>query len=73
MRNIYLHCSVKFRQYVCNKTNMNDIMKNFAMVIIYNKNMYVTQIEESAAYSLDQLFSDIGKNSRLAISVYAFA
>ena len=57
-----LHCSLKFRQYVCNRTNIDEIMKNYAMVIIYNKNMYVTQIEESAAYSLDQLFSDIGNN-----------
>ncbi len=57
---LFLNCSELFRNYVCNDSNINEIMQNFAKVTIYNKHMYVTRIEEVASYSLDQLFSDIG-------------
>ena len=40
--------------------NAEEIMKNFAKVTIYNKRLSVTRIEEVAAYTLDNLFSDIG-------------
>ncbi len=36
-------------------------MRNFAKVTIYNKHMHITNIEEIEAYTLDQLFSDVGK------------
>ena len=36
-------------------------MKNYAKVTIYNKHLYVTRIEEVEAYTLDQLFSDMGE------------
>ena len=36
-------------------------MKDFAKVTIYNKHLYVTRIEEVEAYTLDQLFSDMGE------------
>ncbi len=42
-------------------SNYDEIMKNFARVTIYNKRISIIRIEESEAYSLDQLFSDIGK------------
>ena len=35
-------------------------MKNFAKVVIFSKQPSVTRIEEVPAYTLDQLFSDIG-------------
>ncbi len=47
--------------YLYNSSNKDDIMKNFAQVVIYNSRLSVTRIEEEAAYSLDALFSDIGQ------------
>ncbi len=50
-------------------------MKNFAKVTIYNKHLYVTRIEEVEAYTLDQLFSDMGKKAsanKNAISIFVF-
>ncbi len=44
-------------------------MKNFAKVTIYNKHLYVTRKEEVEAYTLDQLFSDMGKQICSAIVV----
>ncbi len=38
----------------------NKMMKNFAKVTIYNERLSVTRVEEVEAYSLLQLFSDIG-------------
>ncbi len=58
---LFLNYSAEFKRYVCNKTNSEEIMKNFAKVTIFNKHMYVTKTEEVEAYSLDQLFSDIGE------------
>ncbi len=40
---------------------MDEIMQNFLKVTMYSQHMYVTRVEEVAAYTLDQLFSDIGK------------
>ncbi len=44
-----------------NPSNKQEIMKNFGQVIIYNKHLSVTRIEEVPAYTLDQLFSDMGE------------
>ena len=35
-------------------------MKNFAQVTIYNQRLSVTRIQEVEAYTLNDLFSDIG-------------
>ncbi len=56
----FFHFSEKFKNYLCNDSNMEEILKDFARVTIYNKRLSVVRIEEVAAYSLDQLFSDIG-------------
>ncbi len=45
-----------------NARNKEDIMKNFAQLIVYYKRLSITKIEEIRAYSLNQLFSDIGMN-----------
>ncbi len=47
--------------YLNNASNKEEIMKDFAQVIIYNKHLSITQIEEVEAYTLDSLFSDIGE------------
>ncbi len=41
----------------------DKVMTNFAKVTIYNERLSVTRVEEVEAYSLLQLFSDIGTNS----------
>ncbi len=51
-----------FRDYVMNARNKEDIMKNFAQLIVYYERLSITKIEEIPAYSLNQLFSDIGMN-----------
>ncbi len=53
--------STEFYDYLNNRNNSDEIMKNFAKVTIYNKRLSITKIEESPAYTLDNLFSDIGK------------
>ena len=55
------YCRVDIWNYFKNKSNKEEIMKNFAQVVIYNKHLSITNIEDVAAYSLDQLFSDIGQ------------
>ncbi len=47
--------------YLYNLSNVDEIMKNFAQVTIFNERLSVTKIEEVEAYSLDHLFSDIGQ------------
>ena len=42
---------------------MEEIMKNFAQVTIYNERLSVTQIEEVPAYTSSLLLSDIGKHT----------
>ncbi len=48
-------------EYLQNASHKEEIMKNYARVTIYNKHLSITKIEQVAAYSLDGLFSDIGK------------
>ena len=45
------------------EVSLNDVekvMKNYGKVTVYNERLSVTRIQEVEAYSLDQLFSDIG-------------
>ncbi len=56
-----MHCSPDLLEYVGNISNWEDIMKDFAWVRIYNERLSITKVEEVAAYSLLDLFSDIGK------------
>ncbi len=45
------------------KESLNDVekvMKNYAKFTVYNERLSVTRIQEVEAYSLYQLFSDIG-------------
>ncbi len=61
---LYFHvidCRVDLWNYLMNPSNKQEIMKNFGQVIIYNKHLSVTRIEEVPAYTLDQLFSDMGE------------
>ena len=55
------YCRNDLEDFIYNTTNKEKVMSNFAQVIIYNKHLSITRIEEVAAYSLDQLFSDIGQ------------
>ena len=48
-----------------NKDNMEAVMENFVQVTIYNKHLSITRIEELPAYTLFNLFSDIGMVSAL--------
>ena len=54
------HSRDEINQYLNNASNKEEILKNFARVTIYNKHLSITKIEEVEAYSLDNLFSDIG-------------
>ena len=56
------YCRKDLGDYLNNASNKEEIMKDFAQVIIYNKHLSVTQIEEVEAYTLDSLFSDIGEH-----------
>ncbi len=48
-------------EYFNNASNKNEIMQNFAQVVVYNKHLSIAKVEEVAAYSLDNLFADMGK------------
>ncbi len=47
--------------YFHNASNKNEIMQNFAQVVVYNKHLSITKVKEVAAYTLDDLFADMGK------------
>ena len=47
--------------YLSQESNKRDIMENFARVTVYFKSLKVERIEQVAAFTLLDLFSDIGK------------
>ena len=53
--------NAQIMEYFNNSSNKNAIMQNFAQVIVYNKHLSIEKIEEVPAYTLDNLFADIGK------------
>ena len=63
---LYSHFSLPFhyrdniKAYVFDTKNMEDVMENFLQVTVYNQRLSVTKIEEVPAYTLFNLFSDIG-------------
>ncbi len=52
--------NAQIMEYFNNASNKNEIMQNFAQVIIYNKHLSISKVVEVAAYSLDNVFADIG-------------
>ncbi len=51
----------ELEEYLFNASNKEELVKNFAQITVYNERLSVTKIQEVEAYSLDNLFSDIGK------------
>ena len=51
------YCRLSLIEYMEDASKM---MKNYAKVTVYNERLSVTRVQEVEAYSLLQLFSDIG-------------